>query len=580
MLKKLLYIGFYFTQGLIMSQSCPALLSPSQGASNVPVETVISWEEIPGIPGYNIALGTSPGGQDIISERNVGSATFFIPPTGLPSNTQIFVTITLFFFDSTPNIICQSIPFTTETVSTVPECTTLRNPMNDQTEVNFRTNISWEYAPRATDYILSLGTTLGGNELLGPQNVGNTLSFNPPSDLPLNTQIFATVIPTNSIGNATNCSVESFTVQDIAVNLGCTRLISPQSGDSNVPLTVPLQWEPIVGATSYIVNIGITPNGQEILRDIEVFNTVLPIFEFDPNSTIFVTITPKNALGEAINCTLENFSTAIGCGPFFDQTTGELVTLFPEIDLPETVLLCENGNPLVLSANTVAETYRWTETTFSGTEITLLSEDSIVEIDKEGFFKLELTNFADPNGNNIPCTTTRQFRVEVIPGPTVNAVETERDGDRLILTIDISGSGQYDFALNNIDGPYQNSNTFMDAPLGSNTIFVRDKSENGCVLVWEVEPDLISDGFPKFFTPNGDDRNDFWKFTPPPNAQDFEIMSISIFDRFGRLLFQFGPASVGWDGNSNGSPLPAADYWYNAVGIDNRQFRGHFTLKR
>lgn len=580
MLKKLLYIGLLLAPLLVIGQSCPSLQNPVAGASNVPVETVIVWDEVPGVPGYNIAIGTTPGGQDIVSEINVGSAAFFRPPVGLPSNTQIFVTITLFFFDSTPNIICPSISFTTENVTEVPDCAILRNPLDDEIDVNFRSNISWNYAPRATEYILSIGTSSSGTEIFGPQNVGNVLTFNPPGDLPLNTEIFATILPVNNIGSPLNCEEQSFTTQEIAVNLGCTQLIAPQNGDSDVPLTVPLQWEPVPGATSYIVTLGITPSGTEILRTQEIFDTVLPVLEFDANSTIFVTIIPKNALGEAINCSQESFSTAIGCGPFLDRATGELVSLFPEIDFPNTIFICENSPPTQLSTSTIAEMYRWTLVTSGGSEIELLSETSEVEISEGGLYRLDVTNFADPNGNNIPCTTSQVFTVDVIPGPNINSIGVERDGDNLRLTVNVSGSSQYDFALNNINGPYQDSNIFTNVPLGDNTVYVRDKNEDGCILAQDVEQDLISEGFPKFFTPNGDGFNDFWQFIPPPNAEDFEILSISIFDRFGRLLSRIGADSIGWNGLYNGRPLPSNDYWYRALGVDNREFKGHFALRR
>lgn len=86
--------------------------------------------------------------------------------------------------------------------------------------------------------------------------------------------------------------------------------------------------------------------------------------------------------------------------------------------------------------------------------------------------------------------------------------------------------------------------------------------------------------FPKFFTPNGDGINDFWQFIPAQDVTDPGILSIEIFNRLGHLLKQIHPASPGWDGTYNRRPLPASDYWYRALGTNNRVFQGHFTLKR
>ncbi len=576
----MLYIGLLCIPFLAVSQSCPDLLNPVAGATNVPLETTIVWDEVPGVPGYRISLGTTPGGGDIISNQLVGSATFFTPPAGLPENTQIYVTITLFFFDNQGDIVCPAIPFTTESITTVPDCAILSNPLDGAIDVNTRTNISWNYAPRATSYEVDLGTSPGASDLGTFVNPGNQLFVNPPADLPINTEVFVEIRAFNAIGQSVGCTTQSFITADVVVNLGCTTLTSPRNGDSNVPLTPILEWVEVPGATGYRVSIGTTPDENDILKDVIFFSNRTLVLEFEPNRTLFVTIIPLNDLGEAINCGQETFSTAIGCGPFLDRITGEFVTLFPELDFPDTLRLCENSPALEVSTTTMAETYRWAKITSRGSEIELLSETSEAIISEGGSYRLEVTNFADPNGNNIPCTTTQEFEVEVIAGPIINSIDVERDGDNLRLTVNVSGNSQYDFAINDIDGPYQDSNIFTNVPIGDNTVYVRDKNENGCILSQVVEQDLISEGFPKFFTPNGDGFNDFWQFSPPPNAQDFEIVSISIFDRFGRLLTQITADSIGWNGSFNGRPLPASDYWYRAIGEDNSEFKGHFALKR
>lgn len=581
MLKKLLYTGLLLAPLLVVSQTCPRLLNPVAGANNVSVGTTITWQEIIGVPSYNISIGTTPGGRDIVSEAAVGTNTSYTPPFGLPDDTEIFVTITLFFFSNqNQNVVCPSISFRTEDVVTPPNCTNIRNPANGDTDINFRSNINWNYSPGALSYILSIGTTPGGTDIFARTNVGNVLTFNPPQDLPINTEIFVSVTPVNENGEAQNCVEESFFTADIAQSLGCTRLISPIDGGTNVPLTPLLEWEEVPGATGYKVTIGTTPFGDEIVKD-RVFRTTRTfVIDFEPNALLFMTIVPFNELVEATGCAQESFSTAVGCGPFLDPSTGEFVTLSPDLDFPETFTLCENSEPITLSTSVIAETYRWANVTSRGTEIELLSETSEVEISEGGLYRLDVTNFADPNGNNIPCTTSQVFTVEVIPGPNITSIDVERDGSNLRLTVNVSGSSQYDFALNNINGPYQDSNIFTNVPLGDNTVYVRDKNEDGCILAQDVEQDLISEGFPKFFTPNGDGFNDFWQFTPPPNAEDFEILSISIFDRFGRLLSRMGADSIGWNGLFNGRPLPSNDYWYRAIGIDNREFKGHFALRR
>ena len=565
----------------VFAQSCPRILSPAPGSTDVPVESTIRWQEITGVPSYNISIGTTPGGRDIINEAAVGTNTSFTPPLGLPEDTEIFVTITLFFFSNpNDNIVCPSISFRTEDITTPPECTQLRLPENGQTDVNFRSNLRWNLAPGATSYLLRIGTSPDTGDLFPETNVGNVLSFNPDFDFPIGDEVFVRIIPVNENGQPLRCEVESFTTADIAESLGCTRLLFPVNGATNVPLTPLLQWEEVPGATGYRVTIGTTPGGSDIVRD-RVFNSTSTfVIDFTPNALLFISIVPLNDLVEASGCGEESFSTAVGCGPFFDPSIGEFVSLFPELDFPQNFVICENSEPVTLSTSTVAETYRWARITSRGSEIELISEGPEAQISEGGLYRLDVTNFADPNGNNIPCTSSQEFTVDVIPGPNITSVDVERTGDNLRLTVNVSGNSQYDYALNNIEGPYQDSNVFTNAPLGNNIVFVRDRNQDGCILAREIEQDLISEGFPKFFTPNGDGINDFWQFDPPPNADTIEFISISIFDRFGKLLIQISQNSNGWNGTFNGRPLPSTDYWFRALAVDNRVFQGHFALKR
>ena len=85
-------------------------------------------------------------------------------------------------------------------------------------------------------------------------------------------------------------------------------------------------------------------------------------------------------------------------------------------------------------------------------------------------------------------------------------------------------------------------------------------------------------GIPKFFTPNSDGINDTWNIQGITPSYASSI--IYIFDRFGKLIKQISPLGAGWDGTYNGQLLPADDYWFTMQLSDNRNIKGHFTLKR
>jgi gliding motility-associated-like protein len=57
-------------------------------------------------------------------------------------------------------------------------------------------------------------------------------------------------------------------------------------------------------------------------------------------------------------------------------------------------------------------------------------------------------------------------------------------------------------------------------------------------------------------------------------------LSVSIYDRFGKLITSFNGLSLGWDGTLDGGNVPATDYWFVITLEDNRTVKGHFALIR
>lgn len=560
------------------AQQCPDLLAPTNGATNVALDATISWESVDGVPAYLISLGTTPGGTDILSAQNVGNSPQYTPPTGLPENTEVFVTITLFFFDQ-PDIICNSQSFTTETLTSAPACTQMTNPANMAVDVNPATSISWDYVYGATGYYISLGTSPGGTDLMNSFHAGNNLSFIPPGDLPADQTIYVTITPFNRIGSASSCPSQSFTTSEVSPLPSCTNMIYPQNGEINVPLSPVLEWNAVSGATGYRITIGSTPNSSDILNNATFFNNSTPVLNFVPNQTFFITIIPFNDAGPAQVCTQESFSTLLGCGPYLDLASGEFVTLNPEIDFPETLSFCENESPLIITSDDSADGYRWYQIDQFDNE-TVISQTQEVSIQENGRYRYEAYNLVSQSGNIIECPSTQEFTVVSSEAPVITRLRVAGNGiDQLQITVEVSGDGEYEYAVDNRDGPYSDNNTFSNLEPGTHTFYVRDKS--GCGIVEErFVQDLTLEGFPKFFTPNGDNINDFWQFIQPPNGEFVVLQSIRIFNRYGHFLKEISQNSQGWDGNFQGQPLPAGDYWFHAVDESNREIKGHFSLKR
>lgn len=151
------------------------------------------------------------------------------------------------------------------------------------------------------------------------------------------------------------------------------------------------------------------------------------------------------------------------------------------------------------------------------------------------------------------------------------------DPDQNDVEFIVAGNGDYEYAING--GLFQDDPQFFNVPPGLNTVVINDK--NGCGTTEPIE--FLVVGYPKFFTPNGDNVNDSW------NILGIETLTnpvVFVFDRYGKLLKQLG-ADQGWDGTYNGRPMPATDYWFrfeyqedDAGLLVAKTRKTHFSLKR
>ena len=299
--------------------------------------------------------------------------------------------------------------------------------------------------------------------------------------------------------------------------------------------------------------------------------------DFEPNRTFFVTITPFNSAGEALGCSQETFSTVLGCGPYYDASTGELTYLNPEIDFPDEIGICLNESPTIYTTTDIADGFRWYKKGV-GTSETLISTTASVDLAEVGEYRYEAYNNVSQTEATAECPTSKDFKVVVSEAPTIDNVRVSQETNAIRIETVVNGMGLYEYALDEISGPYQDSNIFGNIAPGTHTVYVRDK--NGCGMDEEtIVQDLTLEGFPQFFTPNGDGVNDFWQFIPPLENGDINIQTIQIFDRYGNFLVQLEPTSQGWNGQLNGRLLPATDYWFRATSKDNQEIKGNFSLK-
>lgn len=196
-----------------------------------------------------------------------------------------------------------------------------------------------------------------------------------------------------------------------------------------------------------------------------------------------------------------------------------------------------------------------------------------IEITSPGSYTVQVTRETQLNGQTYRCTGTNTIVVSGSEIATITYVLEGNFGNQdLIVTA--NGIGEYVYALDAMDGPFQVSPIFQNVAGGKHTIYVKDL--NGCGTASAVAYVLE---FPQFFTPNEDGFNDTW-FVKGIDKDNLQINRTVIFDRFGKILFVIGSGQNAWDGMYNGNLMPASDYWFQTTFTDGGSYRGHFTLKR
>ena len=167
------------------------------------------------------------------------------------------------------------------------------------------------------------------------------------------------------------------------------------------------------------------------------------------------------------------------------------------------------------------------------------------------------------------CMNSRKITVIASELPIIENIEVETIHEQNRVTVEVSGSGNYEFALDSTEN-FQESFRFQNVAPGVHTIFVKDR--NGCGI---TEQQVAVFGYKKYFTPNGDGINDVWKLEGINSSYN-----LLIFDRYGKLLIQLNDNHPEWNGRYGNRMLPSGDYWFKLELPDGNTLQGHFSLIR
>ena len=252
----------------------------------------------------------------------------------------------------------------------------------------------------------------------------------------------------------------------------------------------------------------------------------------------------------------------------FDATESFQLTALetPEITFSIEAYLCAETGSVTIGETSPNPHYTYSWDSGETTSTLVVSE--------AGTYTLTITN----SEGGLSCENVASINVIESNPPQIQDVVIEdlQNNNKVKVLVENDFNG-FEYRID--DEPYQSGNTFYDVEPGAHTVTVNNPK--GC---GEVTENIIVVGFPKFFTPNGDNSNTDWHIQGLSNLKN---PVVTIYDRYGKLLTQLTGQSLGWDGTFNGVPMPSSDYWFKLTYDDDdgqritaKYVNNHFALKR
>jgi gliding motility-associated-like protein len=289
---------------------CVTLRYPLNGAYGISPDTAISWYPQAAAEGYLLSVGTTAGAEDLLPETDLGNTTTYTFPSSMPLLQQIFIRVTPYNGNGEQPVSCSQLSFRTRGTG-IPQCTEIINPRDGDLNVSVTANITWLREFNAEGYIMTIEEKApGGVRIMDNVDVGGGTNFKPPNFLG-NTRYFVTLTPYNDLGAPMSCTAISFTTAAAPDPPGCTTLISPAGGASDVPVTASLEWEAVPGARGYILSVGTSQGAADITDRSDLGNeTTFTFPEALPGGEqIYVRIIPYSNWGQALGCAQQSFTT-------------------------------------------------------------------------------------------------------------------------------------------------------------------------------------------------------------------------------------------------------------------------------
>ncbi|WP_447951198.1 GEVED domain-containing protein [Chryseobacterium koreense] len=495
---------------------CSTFISPLDGSTLNYGAHNFKWNATPKAVGYQLSVGTTPGGNDVFNNTIVGGLTNQYVPLS-PNKTYYAKLVPYNLVGNATG--CQEISFSTNNVlgycdATSPTYTNTAYEIISSVVFADINNVTPTVAntPGYLDYTsvtahvkkqltYPITVNIKGFDSAGPDKTSVWIDYNHDGIFADNEKTVLSnaaaatgniTIPASALNGPTrmrismtysadpvSCGNNAYgQVQDYTVDIqdlvlpSCTAITSPADGATNVTAaSTILNWNKDDNASGYKVYVGTASNNYNVVNGTIATTNSFNLNGLALNTTYFVKVVPTNPIGDATGCSEISFTTGANwtyCAATHSTVNADRMSnvTFADINNPSTVATIPNGYEdftAVVGNVTQGQSYPMTITLASAN-----TNDKVsvwIDLNNNGVF--DASERFDLTGSGTgPRTGTIAIPADATIGNTRMRVRMSRQNSiaSIVACGNISAQGRtHDYTLNIIDKTLAASNANKDA---------------------------------------------------------------------------------------------------------------------
>jgi gliding motility-associated-like protein len=216
----------------------------------------------------------------------------------------------------------------------------------------------------------------------------------------------------------------------------------------------------------------------------------------------------------------------------------------PKVDLGKDIAVCDNEQVQLDATSAGVTAYNWNDGTTSPLFTPHQSGQYVVKV----------------IGQNT-CAASDTINIEMTTAPTIQMlqkVDLCRGGSVEVNPI-ITGADLVQWS----DGSTTFPRTFSST--GTYTINAQNSCGAASAKINIADAGICTLHLPNAFSPNRDGVNDLFIHQPLTGLEKY---SLTVYNRWGQIIFHTTQLNKGWDGMKNGKPQPSGAYVWKATFVD------------